>query len=437
MQSLQQLMNRRTALLSDARKISDNEKIGRASDDDFARAESYVVEAKSLKAEIDRRTANSTDAVGGFINPADITYGDGRFGSGSRTGTAAERLFGKKTANDGFDSFGSFLQTLDSGRFDNRMRASNTIGVDSEGGFLVPAVYQNMFLDAVIEDTILAQRVVKFPMTSDTLNLNGWAGNDHSSSLFGGIEANWEAEIPTLSVQTPTTRRVSFHAHKLMVLTRSSNELITDAPMYEEMLGAALIKAAAWKLDYALFQGDGAGKALGCINAGSTVEVAKESSQTAATIWYDNVVKMFARLHPSCYKNGIWCFNPKCIPELFSLDVHESATATGSTLVGDYTYRPFRESDGKFSLFGLPAFPTEKLPTLGQVGDIVLVDPTQYGLGMRQEVVVEKSSHAGFESDSSYYRAKLRCDGTPLWSDAMTPRAGDSLSWCVTLAIRE
>ena len=350
--------------------------------------------------------------------------------------SVADGLFGKKTGCSGFASFGDWLQTLDSGRFDQRMQAANKIGVDSDGGFLVPEVYQNMFIDAVIEKTILASRCRRFPMTSDTLHLNGFDGNDHSSNLFGGLAAAWEQEIPTLSEQSPTTRRTSFHARKLMILTQSSNELISDAAQYETMLGEALVQSTAWQLDYALLRGDGSGKPLGAIASDSKIEVAAEGSQTAATIWYSNILKMFSRLHPASYGSAIWVCNPSCLPELFTLDVHESATALGSALVGDYTYQPFRESDGKFTLFGRPVEVTEKLPVLGTAGDIVLLDPQQYGLGMRQEVIVEKSIHAGFSTDSSYFRSKLRCDGQPLWSKVMTPRAGSTLSWCVTLATR-
>ena len=255
--------------------------------------------------------------------------------------------------------------------------------------------------------------------------------------VFGGLAAAWEEEIPTLSEQSPTTRQISFHARKLMILTQASTEMTTDAPSYENMLGEALVQSTAWQLDYALLRGDGAGKPLGCITADSRVSVAKESSQTAATLWYDNCLKMFSRLHPASYATAIWCCNPTCLPELFTLDYHESATALGSGLVGDMRYEPFKEVSGTFTLFGRPVLVTEKLPVLGQEGDLVLIDPTQYALAMRQEVVVEKSSHAGFVTDSSYYRSKLRCDGQPLWAKAMTPRAGDDLSWCVTLAIRE
>lgn len=372
---------------------------------------------------------------GGWPEPSSPIGRGGLFGGDG--GSVANALFGEKRDTGGFHSFGDWLQTLDSGRFDSRMVASNTIGIDSEGGFLVPSYYQQMYLDAVIEGSIIASRCFKVPMLSNELKISSWDGNDHSTNLFGGFIAAWESEVPSLSEQTPNTRQITLTAKKLMILGRGSNELISDAAMYERMLGSALVKATSWQLDYELLRGNGSAKPLGCINADSRVTVAKESSQVAATVWYTNILKMFSRLHPASYATAIWVCNPTVLPELFTLDVHESSAALGSALVGDSTYMPFKESNGAFTLFGRPVLVTEKLPVLGQEGDLALIDPEQYILGVRQEVIIEKTTHAGFLSDSSYYRSKLRVGGQPMWAAPMTPRHGDDLSWCVTLAVRE
>ncbi len=79
---------------------------------------------------------------------------------------------------------------------------------------------------------------------------------------------------------------------------------------------------------------------------------------------------------------------------------------------------------------------TEKLPGLGTKGDIMLVDFSQYSIGLRKEVVLQKSMHVGWQTDESGYRVILRADGQGRWSKVVTPRNGDTLSWCVTLAAR-
>ena len=80
---------------------------------------------------------------------------------------------------------------------------------------------------------------------------------------------------------------------------------------------------------------------------------------------------------------------------------------------------------------------TEKVPVLGTVGDIMLCDFSQYSIGLRAEVSLDRSQHVGFTRDTTYYRATLRADGRPTWPSAMTPKnGGDTLSPFVTLATR-
>jgi hypothetical protein len=71
------------------------------------------------------------------------------------------------------------------------------------------------------------------------------------------------------------------------------------------------------------------------------------------------------------------------------------------------------------------------------VGDIVLVDPSQYGIGLRLDATLERAVAPGWFEDELNFRLKLRVDGSGLWSDVITPRGGGpTLSWAVTLAAR-
>jgi HK97 family phage major capsid protein len=83
-----------------------------------------------------------------------------------------------------------------------------------------------------------------------------------------------------------------------------------------------------------------------------------------------------------------------------------------------------------------PVIFTEKLPALGKKGDIVLCDFSQYAIGIRREVLLDKSIHVGWATDSTGYRAIMRVDGAGTWSAPIQPKDGDTLSWCVTLAAR-
>lgn len=462
MPSMKDLLSQRYSLVEAAKAIRDRAK---NSNRDLTDAELTAIEtgleaAEAVHAEIQKQDPSSpafsrdVDGAWSVANtspavPRAILGNPGRNGppSGSptvrnviprnTTGSFAERLFGSHHGeNQGFASAGEWMETIASGLNDNRLMAANRVGIDSEGGYLAPQQFVNGFFDAAVEKSVLVSRVQVFRMVSDTLHLNSFHGNDHSTSLFGGFEGGWEAELSSLSPQSAKFRRLTFQAKKLVILQNTSNELMQDGSDFDRLLTEALAQAMAYKLDEAIISGTGAGRPLGILNAASTIEVSAVVSQTTDTIWWKNVIDMMARLAPGCWNNAVWLTHPSCIGQLFRLDAHADY-GSGSELVGDTIQPTFKESNGTFTLLARPVLVTEKCEKLGDKGDLILVDPTQYGLGMRQELIIERSMHAGFSTDSTYYRAKIRVDGQPLWSSALTPRNDSTtLSWACVLAAR-
>ena len=76
------------------------------------------------------------------------------------------------------------------------------------------------------------------------------------------------------------------------------------------------------------------------------------------------------------------------------------------------------------------------MPTLGDEGDLILCDFSQYALGIRAGLTLDKSIHPGFQSDKSSYRVLFRFDGAPTWNKYFTPEVGDTMSWAVLLGER-
>ena len=69
-----------------------------------------------------------------------------------------------------------------------------------------------------------------------------------------------------------------------------------------------------------------------------------------------------------------------------------------------------QESSGKFSMLGRPCYFSEKMSALGTVGDVLFVDPSQWSLGLRKEVSLDRSQHVGWATHETCYRALLRAD---------------------------
>jgi HK97 family phage major capsid protein len=221
---------------------------------------------------------------------------------------------------------------------------------------------------------------------------------------------------------------IQLDAKKLALLPSASNELIADGVSFESQLEAAMIAGLSWGMDLSFLRGSGSGQPLGVLTAPCLITVAAQGGQLADTIVIQNLVQMFARLHPACVKNSVWVASPTTIPQLATL-----ALAVGT---GGAPIPVMSDSSGEFKILTRPVIFSEKMAAVGEVGDILLADFTQYAIGIRKEVSIDKSMHVGFAQDESTYRAIVRVDGMPLWANVYTPYAGDTLSPFVTLAAR-
>jgi HK97 family phage major capsid protein len=350
-----------------------------------------------------------------------------------RGGKLYRDLFGtSRFSSDGWSSFEDYLRAVHSGLHHPQLRSAmltQSIGTPSAGGFIVPEQFVAEMLDKSLESEIVRPRCDVREMKSDTLKVAGFDGRNHTGgSLFGGFTGTWAAELDTATDAGPDYRLIQFDAKKLFIFTRASNELVQDGMSFEAMLGEAMIAALGWHLDYACLRGTGAGQPLGVLNDPALITVSKETGQPASTILYQNLTKMFARLHPACVNNSIWVANSNTIPQLLELTI---AVGTGGSVVPVMS-----QMDGQFTILTRPVLFTEKLPTLGTKGDIMLVDFSQYTLALRKDMSLEKSIHVGWQNDTSGYRSILRADGMGRWGTAVTPRHGDTLSWAVALETR-
>jgi HK97 family phage major capsid protein len=246
-------------------------------------------------------------------------------------------------------------------------------------------------------------------------------------ALFGGLTFSWIGEGGTISATDPKLARVKFTIRKLCLLAKSSNELVEDTPIGQQ-IEQAVIQGAPFALDYCLLNGTGAGQPRGVLRDPALVVVTKETDQEADSITYQNVVDMFSRLHPACLANAIWLAHPSTIPQLTQM-----AVAVG---VGGQLIPAFQNSNGSFSLLTRPVVFTELVPVLGDQGDISLVDLTQYGVALRKDLTIERSQHTYFTTDELAWRGIVRCDGQGLWKGPYTPRNGSTLSWAVALEAR-
>ena len=85
---------------------------------------------------------------------------------------------------------------------------------------------------------------------------------------------------------------------------------------------------------------------------------------------------------------------------------------------------------------GKPIFFIEDCSALGDKGDIICGNWSQYLEGFRGGMDFAESMHVRFEYNERAFRVVTRNDGAPWWRTALTPKKGNTRSPFVTLAER-
>jgi HK97 family phage major capsid protein len=354
-------------------------------------------------------------------------------------GRTYREVFGGTPDTQGFHSLREFATTVwRGGMGDHRLLAAHTEmseGIPTEGGFLVPTEYAAQMLDRALESEIVRPLADVQPMQSQTKRISDFDRSDASSGAPAGFAAVWMNEGDTATPVVPKTRTIELTAKKLGLWVNATNEVVADAPQFENLLGNQMPEAIAWSMDNAFLTGTGAGMPLGVLNDPALLTVTKEASQPSTTLKYENLVKMFASLHPSLVRDAVWVANPTTIPQLLRLIVVIQNVGATENVGGSFV-PVISERNGQFTILTRPVYFTEKLPTLGTKGDILLANFSQYCIGMRREVSLATSIHVKWLQDEMAYRCIVRADGQGKWSQAYKNKQGTSLSWCVVVENR-
>lgn len=298
--------------------------------------------------------------------------------------------------------------------------------IPAEGGFLVGKDNATGLLTKAYDNTQVAGRCSRTTISANSngIKMNGIdETNRANGSRFGGVVSYWVEEGGTLTGSKPKFRQMELTLKKNAVLYYATDEELADAAALESNVNRCVSGEIDFALQDAIINGNGAGKPLGVMNSPCLVTVSKESGQSADTVVFENMSKMWARLWAPSRANAVWLYNQEMDPQF---DTMALAVGTGGIpLQRD----PFR---------GRPAIAIEQCAGLGDLGDIILGDFSQYQLADKGGVQIASSMHVQFLTDEMVFRFIYRVDGQPIWHSALTPYKGtaSTLSPFVTLEAR-
>lgn len=338
---------------------------------------------------------------------------------------------------------GEFLQAVanaykPNGQIDNRLLIKDasgmSIGAGADGGFMLDADLIEELQTGMMSEAQIAPLIRMIPLGPNSNSLKTWGVDETSradGSRWGGVQAYWAAEAATVTASKPKWRKLEIELEKLMALCYATDELLQDATALRAIVSQAYAEEMAYKLDDAIFNGNGIGQPIGILTGSSLISITKETGQANDTVVHENIQKMWNRMVARSRKNAVWYINQEIEPQLENMVQAIGTAGAISPLAKEFIERR--------TLYNRPVIAHESCAKIGDAGDIVLADPKQY-IGIDKEnVQATESIHVRFLYDESCFRFIYRFNGAPYRNSAITPAKGSSgytLSSFVTLGAR-
>ncbi len=320
-------------------------------------------------------------------------------------------------------------------RFQNAASTYNTELNGPDGGFLVPSEFGTAIWNKVRGEDSLLSRCTEYVTSTNNLVI---PKNEDTPWGSSGTQAYWEGEGSQLTASKPNFQTESLRLNKLTALVNVSEELLDDAPALASWIMGNTPQVMTSEVNDAIINGNGVGKPLGILQAASLLTLTKETSQDAATVVFQNIINMYARLYAPLRGDAVWLINQDIEPQLDQLAFNQ----VGENLSGSQPlYMPVAglQESPNARLKSRPVLPFQSCPTLGTSGDIVLVDLSQYAvLTKAGGIDTATSMHLYFDQQLMSFRFVFRITGKPMWNSTIAPRNGsNTLGWAVVMEDRD
>lgn len=268
------------------------------------------------------------------------------------------------------------------------------------GDYLVPTEHMAELLRIMGGGQQFANRARRVPMSRRTVDFPRLVQDDPTVTrpIFSFAAISKIGEGAQKGEREPKFEQLTLTAVKYAAYLEAADELLTDSivdlpPVLVELLTSAI----AYEFDRDTMRGTGVAEPQGFLDHASAWV---QHRTTANQVNTDDIFGMEARFFGN--DRSIYLYHPSVIPQIYGL--------TQDNIIA---WNPNLAQGAPGVLLGRPLVTTHKLPTLGNKGDLCLVDPMFYIVGDMQRITVMNSIHAAFRNDVTAWRATFRAAGTP------------------------
>jgi HK97 family phage major capsid protein len=310
---------------------------------------------------------------------------------------------------------------------------TESLGGGPTYGFALKPEYMATLFEIPMEQSVFAGGTFGVPIgqalelkwpAMDQYNGPKTVGGITQSAVFANFSLGYVGETTARPSSDGKLSDIQFKIVDLTGFTDFSRDLLQDNYIAMDAMAQRIFgRAFVWMEDYMSIRGSGQGQPEGYFNS---IAALGYDRGTASHIYYGDLVNMQQLLHPMCWPNARWIGHLTTLTELQAIQVSAGvyvyqpnaliSQAMTPTIIGNSTYSSGEKITRPMgTLLGWPFYISEKVPTLGNTGDLSLVCPDQYGYARRAGLEVGLSEHFFFSTDRIAYRFKMRHDGKSLW----------------------
>ena len=287
-------------------------------------------------------------------------------------------------------------------------------GDPSGGEYLLPLEQEPSIFMIENEQQGLLQRARRYSVSGRTLRIPYVRQTDPTNArpTSGIANVSIVGEAQSKPDLEPAFSQRLLTVYKYAAIAQIGDETIRDdftgdlQPVVSALVGGQCLNAMNENFTYS---GTGLSMPLAALNTGnpSLLTFTRGGGANTKTLAPLDIFTMYS--YHTHGPNSAWYVSRRTVQGIFAL-----ALTSGSTGVAFVSFLQNMRGKPEMVLMGLPIIETDILPTWGTQGDINLVNPDFYAVGLRQQLTVESSIHVAFIQDVTTYRYLCRGGGLPI-----------------------
>lgn len=281
------------------------------------------------------------------------------------------------------------------------VRNALSVGVDTEGGYLVPDTYEKNLVQALNDEMVIRRLAHVFTTSS---------GSHKIPVVASHGTANWVEESGEIPETTETFGQQHIGAHKLTALIKVSEELLNDSAFdLEDYFRREFARRISNAEELAFITGDGNGKPTGLFSDDDGAEVGVTAA-SATTITADEVINLYYSLRSPYRKKAVWLLNDSTVNAIRLLKDNN----------GQYLWQPALKEGAPDTLLGRPVYTSTAVPAIG-AGQKVMAfgDLDYYWIGDREGISFRRLNELYASKGQIGFLATKRVDAKLILPEAV------------------